>query len=79
MTYHPQTNGQTERTIHPLEDMLRACVMDQIGNWDKCLPLVKFAYNNNYHTALAWPRMKLCMIRNANPLYVGTSQARQAF
>ncbi|KAK2449056.1 hypothetical protein QL285_008287 [Trifolium repens] len=47
--YHPQTNGQTERTTQSLEDLLRACVLDQGGSWDSCLPLIEFTYNNNYH------------------------------
>ncbi|GJW45828.1 RNA-directed DNA polymerase, eukaryota, partial [Tanacetum coccineum] len=34
MAYHPQTDGQSERTIQTLEDMLRACVMDFGGSWD---------------------------------------------
>nr|GFA88936.1 putative reverse transcriptase domain-containing protein [Tanacetum cinerariifolium] len=49
MTYHPQTNGQSERTIQTLEDMLRACVMDFRGSWDTHLPLVEFSYNNRDH------------------------------
>ncbi|GJW34019.1 putative reverse transcriptase domain-containing protein [Tanacetum coccineum] len=32
--YHPQTDGQSERTIQTLEDMHRACVMDFGGSWD---------------------------------------------
>jgi hypothetical protein len=47
-TFHPQTDGQSERTIQILEDMLRACVMDFGVGWSKFLSLVKFAYNNNY-------------------------------
>ena len=47
-TFHPQTDGQSERTIHVLEDMLRACVLDQKGSWEEHLPLVEFAYNNSY-------------------------------
>ncbi|GJU67797.1 putative reverse transcriptase domain-containing protein [Tanacetum coccineum] len=39
MTYHPQTDGQSERTIQTLEDMLRACVLDFGGSWDTHLPL----------------------------------------
>ena len=50
--YHPQTDGQTERTIQTLEDMLRACVMEQGKGWDKYLPLVEFAYNNSYHSSI---------------------------
>ncbi|GKE67675.1 putative reverse transcriptase domain-containing protein [Tanacetum coccineum] len=52
MAYHPQTDGQSERTIQTLEDMLRACVMDFGGCWDTHLPLIKFSYNNSYHTRI---------------------------
>ncbi|KAH0641849.1 hypothetical protein KY290_033468 [Solanum tuberosum] len=51
-TFHPQTDGQSERTIQVLEDMLRACVMDFRGQWDQFLPLAEFAYNNNYHSSI---------------------------
>ncbi|GJX85537.1 putative reverse transcriptase domain-containing protein [Tanacetum coccineum] len=51
-TYHPKTDGQSERTIQTLEDMLRACVMDFGGSWDTHLPLVEFSYNNSYHTSV---------------------------
>ncbi|GKB43026.1 putative reverse transcriptase domain-containing protein [Tanacetum coccineum] len=51
-TYHPQTDGQSERTIQTLEDMLRACVMDFGGSWDTHLPLIEFSYNNSYHTSI---------------------------
>ncbi|GJT84619.1 putative reverse transcriptase domain-containing protein [Tanacetum coccineum] len=48
--YHPQTDGQSERTIQTLEDMLRACVIDFENGWDRHLPLIEFSYNNSYHT-----------------------------
>nr|GEZ80716.1 retrotransposon protein, putative, Ty3-gypsy subclass [Tanacetum cinerariifolium] len=50
--YHPQTNGQSERTIQTIEDMLRACVIDSGNRWDRHLPLVEFSYNNSYHTSI---------------------------
>ncbi|XP_022029993.1 uncharacterized protein LOC110930644 [Helianthus annuus] len=50
--YHPQTDGQSERTIQTLLDMLRACVIDLGGNWDNHLPLVEFAYNNSYQSSI---------------------------
>ncbi|KAI3680944.1 hypothetical protein L6452_35724 [Arctium lappa] len=50
--YHPQTDGQSERTIRILEDMLRACVIDLGGGWDDHLPLIEFSYNNSYHASL---------------------------
>ncbi|GJS69329.1 putative reverse transcriptase domain-containing protein [Tanacetum coccineum] len=46
------TNGQSERTIQTLKDMLRACVLDFRKGWDKHLPLVEFSYNNSYHTSI---------------------------
>ncbi|GJW32793.1 putative reverse transcriptase domain-containing protein [Tanacetum coccineum] len=50
--YHPETDGQSERTIQTLEDMLRACVIDFGSGWDKHLPLAKFSYNNSYHASI---------------------------
>ena len=50
--YHPQTDGQSERTIQTLEDMLRACVIDFGNSWDTHLPLIEFSYNNSYHTTI---------------------------
>ncbi|GKB80617.1 putative reverse transcriptase domain-containing protein, partial [Tanacetum coccineum] len=50
--YYPQTNGQSERIIQTLEDMLRACVIDFGGSWDVHLPLAEFSYNNSYHTSI---------------------------
>ncbi|KAD4385610.1 hypothetical protein E3N88_25779 [Mikania micrantha] len=52
IAYHPQTDGQTERTIQTLEDMLRCCVVDFGGSWDNHLPLIEFSYNNSYHTSI---------------------------
>ncbi|GKA10170.1 putative reverse transcriptase domain-containing protein [Tanacetum coccineum] len=46
------TDGQSERTIQTLEDMLRACVIDFGKGWDRHLPLVEFSYNNSYHTSI---------------------------
>nr|GEW22154.1 putative reverse transcriptase domain-containing protein [Tanacetum cinerariifolium] len=50
--YHPQTDGQSERTIQTLEGMLRACVIDFGNGWDRHLLLVEFLYNNSYHTSI---------------------------
>ena len=50
--FHPQTDGQSERTIQILEDMLRSCVLDFGGSWNEYLPLVEFAYNNSYQASI---------------------------
>ena len=50
--FHPQIDGQLERTIQVLEDMLRACVLDHKGSWEEHLPLVEFTYNNNYQASI---------------------------
>nr|GEV27304.1 putative reverse transcriptase domain-containing protein [Tanacetum cinerariifolium] len=47
-----KTNGQSERTIQTLEDMLRACAIDFGNSWDRHLPLVEFSYNNSYHASI---------------------------
>ncbi|RZC29489.1 Transposon Ty3-G Gag-Pol polyprotein [Glycine soja] len=50
--YHPQTDGQTEQTIQSLEDLLRACVLEQNGSWESFLPLIEFTYNNSFHSTI---------------------------
>ncbi|GKB17900.1 putative reverse transcriptase domain-containing protein, partial [Tanacetum coccineum] len=50
--YHPQTDGQRERTIQTLKDMLRACAIDFGRGWVNHLPLVEFSYNNSYHASI---------------------------
>ncbi|WVZ63594.1 hypothetical protein U9M48_013215 [Paspalum notatum var. saurae] len=51
-TYHPQTDGQIERTNQILEDMLRGCAIQYGISWDKCLPYAEFSYNNSYQASL---------------------------
>ncbi|KAE8728977.1 Phosphoenolpyruvate carboxykinase [Hibiscus syriacus] len=51
-SFHPQTDGQSERVIQILEDMLRGCVIDFRGSWENFLPLAEFAYNNSYQTSI---------------------------
>ena len=51
-TFHPHTDGQLERTIQILEDMLCACVLDFKGSWEEHLPLVEFDYNNSYQACI---------------------------
>src|SRR6266487_3592322 len=45
-------DGQSERTIQSLEDLLRACVLDRGLDWDSCLPLIEFTYNNSFHSSI---------------------------
>jgi transposase InsO family protein len=54
-TYHPETDGKTERVNQVMEDMLRMYVMDNQTHWEKYLPLVEFAYNNNFHSSIGMP------------------------
>ncbi|GAA0151689.1 hypothetical protein LIER_10354 [Lithospermum erythrorhizon] len=51
-SFHPQSDGQSERTIQTLEDMLCACVLDFSGHWDYKLPKMEFAYNNSFHGSI---------------------------
>ncbi len=57
-TFNPQTDGQVERTIKTLEDMLRACVIDFKGIWDDHLPLDELSYNNSYNPSTQMARSK---------------------
>ncbi|CAN6706957.1 unnamed protein product [Malus baccata var. baccata] len=50
--YHPQTDGQSERTIQTLEDMLRSSVLQFGDSWHDRLDLMEFAYNNSFHSSI---------------------------
>nr|KAJ0220480.1 hypothetical protein LSAT_V11C200070630 [Lactuca sativa] len=56
--YHLQIDGQSERTIQTLEDMLHTCVMHFGGSWDSYLLLAEFSYNNNHHSRIGMPPFK---------------------
>ena len=51
--FHPQTDGQAERMIKTLEDMLRLCIIYFKQNWEKHLPFVEFDYNNSFHSSVS--------------------------
>jgi acyl-ACP thioesterase len=50
--YHLQTDGQTKQVNQILEDILRSCVLEHHGSWDKSLPWAEFSYNNSYQESL---------------------------
>jgi len=85
--YHLQTDGQSERTIQSIEDLLRTCVLDHLGAWDEVLPLVEFTYNNSFHAsigmtpfeALYGRRCKtlLCWYQDGESVVVGPELLRQ--
>jgi transposase InsO family protein len=51
LPHHPQTDGQSERTIQTLEEYLRYFINYQQDNWSMLLSLAEFAYNNSVHTS----------------------------
>jgi transposase InsO family protein len=67
LAYHPQTNGQTERTNQILEYMLRACTLKYGKSWDKSLPYIKFSYNNNYQATIEMTTFEALYGRSAGP------------
>jgi hypothetical protein len=78
--YHPQTDGQTERTNQVLEDMLRACALQHGGSWDKSLPYAKFSYNNSHQASLKMsPFESLYGRKCRTPLYWDQTRQRQFF
>jgi hypothetical protein len=78
--YHPQTDGQTERTNQVLEDMLRACALKHGGSWDKSLPYAEFSYNNSYQASLKISPFEALYGRNCRtPLYRDQTGERQFF
>ena len=78
--YHPQTDGQTERTNQVLEDMLRACALKYGGSWDKSLPFVELSYNNSYQASLKMaPFKELYGWKCRTPLYWSETGESQLF
>jgi hypothetical protein len=64
--YHPQTDAQTEQVNQILEDMLRACVIEHQGGWDKSLPWVEFSYNNSYQESLKRAPFEVLYVRRCH-------------
>jgi hypothetical protein len=78
--YHPQTDGQTERTIQVLEDMLRACALQHGESWDKSLPYAEFSYDNSYQASLKMSPFEALYGRKCRtPLYWDQTGERQFF
>ncbi|WVZ76321.1 hypothetical protein U9M48_024305 [Paspalum notatum var. saurae] len=78
--YHPQTDGQTERTNQILEDMLRACAIQYGTSWDKSLPYAVFSYNNSYQASLKKsPFEALYGRRCRTPLFWNQTGEKQVF
>jgi hypothetical protein len=69
-TFHPQTDGQSERMNQILEDMLWACVLEFKGSWVQYLPSIEFAYNNSYQVIIGMPPYEALYRRKCqSPLY----------
>ncbi|GJX93648.1 putative reverse transcriptase domain-containing protein [Tanacetum coccineum] len=80
IAYHPETDGQSERTIQTLEDMLRACVIDFGKGWVKHLPLAEFSYNNSYHASIkAAPYEALYGQKCRSPVYADLKRKPMEF
>jgi hypothetical protein len=78
--YHPQTDGQTERTDQVLEDMLRACAVKHGRSWDKSLSYVEFSYNNSYQASLKMELFEALYGRKCRtPLYWNQTGESQVF
>jgi transposase InsO family protein len=79
-TYHPQTDGQTERTNQILEDMLRACALKYGMSWDKSLPYAKFSYNNSYQVSIKMASFEVLYGQQCRtPLFLSQTRESQIF
>ncbi|KAL2226348.1 UNVERIFIED_CONTAM: Transposon Tf2-11 polyprotein, partial [Sesamum indicum] len=76
--FHPQTDGQSERTIQTLEAMMRACTMEFQDNWDDHLSLIEFAYNKSFHSSIGMaPYEALYGRRCCSPICLDIEGIRQ--
>jgi hypothetical protein len=79
-SYHPDTNGQTERVNQILEDMLKACALQYGRSWDKSLPYAEFSYNNTYQESLKMAPFEMLYGRRCStPLFWSESGERKVF
>jgi hypothetical protein len=79
-TYHPQTDGQTERVNQILEDMLRACALQYGRSWDKSLPYAEFSYNNSYQESLKMALFEMLYGRTCwTPLFSNETGEQKVF
>ena len=87
LAYNPQTDGQMERTIQSLEDLLRACVIEQKRSWESFLSLIEFTYNNSFHSTIGMApykalygkrcRTPLCWLEPRENLTLGPKVVQQ--
>jgi hypothetical protein len=78
--YHPQTNGQTERTNQILEDMLRDYALKYGKSWDKSLPYAEFSYNNSYQASIEMTPYEALYGRQCRtPLFLSQTGESQIF
>jgi hypothetical protein len=79
-TYHPQTDGQTERVNQILEDMLRACALQYGRSWDKSLSYTMFSYNNSYQESLKMAPFEMLYDRRCRtPLFWNETREWKVF
>jgi len=87
LAYHPQTEGQSERMIQSLEDLLRMCILDHLGAWDEVLSLIEFIYNSSFHASIGMApyealycrkcRTPLCWYQDGEAVLVGPELLEQ--
>jgi hypothetical protein len=75
-TFHPQIDGQSDWMNQIVKDMLQAYVLEFKGSWVQYLPLIEFAYNNNYQATIGMPPYEALYGRNCNHLCIGTTSVR---
>ena len=85
--FHPQTDGQSEIVIQILEDMLRSCVIDYEGSWDRHIPLVEFVYNNSFQSCIGMApyealygikcRSRLCLTELSEKKVIGLNLIKE--
>ena len=70
--YHPQIDGQSEIANLTIIDLLKAYVteVDQPDQWERCLPMVEYAYNNTIHTCMGKTKLEIIEGRSKLPLIV---------